>query len=297
MLAEGMASFPNDANVAINHAQVPVRSGDWSEAIRRWNAVNARWPDDPTVRAGFSEASMRARLASCDAVDLAPQDDAGRSSDNRSAVLRDLMMRFESIGENCELGFVQRNFGAEPLGLFRWAGISYDALLEALESGLAGIGEAEHTELCHNAVVDEYFTRDRRYGMTMHTFVSPDQTPPQVVLDKMCRRIDFLKRKMSETLKDRDKIFVFNARSPLSDDDLHRLHSTLCVGGPKSLLYVAPDDRLSRGSVVQVDARLWRGCLGRTGFDGSGWSIEFESWLSICRTAADLHQTSLADAG
>jgi tetratricopeptide (TPR) repeat protein len=297
MLAEGMAFFPNDANVAINHAQVPVRSGDWSEAVDRWSAVSARWPDDPTVRAGCSEALMRARLARCDAADAAPLEDAARRSNDRPALLRDLMMRFESIGENCELGFVQRNFGAEPLGLFRWAGISFDALLEALESGLAGIGEAEHTELCVNAVVDEYFTRDRRYGMTMHTFISPDQTPPEVVLDKMCRRIDFLKRKMSETLRDRDKIFVFNARSALSDEDLYRLHSTLCVGGPKSLLYVAPDDRLSRGSVVELDARLWRGCLGRTGFDGSGWSIEFESWLSICRTVAELHQASLKAAG
>jgi hypothetical protein len=133
--------------------------------------------------------------------------------------------------------------------------------------------------------------------MTMHTFVSPDKTPPEVVLAKMCRRIDFLKRKMSETLKDRDKVFVFNSRLPLSDEDLRRLHSTLCVGGPKSLLYVAPDDRSSRGSVVQLDARLWRGCLGRTGFDGSGWSIEFGSWLSICRGVAGLHQASLENSG
>ena len=35
---------------------------------------------------------------------------------------RDLVLQFESIGDNCELGLVQRRAGSEPLGLLRFAG-------------------------------------------------------------------------------------------------------------------------------------------------------------------------------
>jgi len=34
---------------------------------------------------------------------------------------RDLVLQFESIGDNCELGLVQRRAGSEPLGLLRFA--------------------------------------------------------------------------------------------------------------------------------------------------------------------------------
>ena len=34
----------------------------------------------------------------------------------------DLVLDFESVGDNCELGIFQRRVGAEPLGLLRFAG-------------------------------------------------------------------------------------------------------------------------------------------------------------------------------
>ena len=33
----------------------------------------------------------------------------------------EIMLSLESVGINCEFGFCQRAFGAEPLGLFRWS--------------------------------------------------------------------------------------------------------------------------------------------------------------------------------
>jgi hypothetical protein len=35
---------------------------------------------------------------------------------------RDLVLQFESLGDSCELGLVQRMVGVEPLGMFRFAG-------------------------------------------------------------------------------------------------------------------------------------------------------------------------------
>jgi hypothetical protein len=41
--------------------------------------------------------------------------------------------------------------------------------------------------------------------------------------------------------------------------------------------------------VREIDTRLWRGSLGRTGYNGRIWDIEFGSWLTICRTIKHLN--------
>jgi Flp pilus assembly protein TadD len=282
ILARGMELFPADANVAINHAWVAVTAADWPEAMRRWSALRSKWPDDTLIRTGLSEASMQAKLAAADEAAGFSQDIPVYSDDGDDA--RELIMGFESIGENCELGFVQRHFEAEPLGLFRWAGIAFDRLLEALENDFAGIGADENTVLNVNPNNHEYFTEDLRYGMSLHSFILEGDVAAEVVKMKLCRRISYLKDKFIQDLKEGSKIFVFNTMLPLSDEELRRLHAGLCQYGPVSLLHVAPHADPRPGTVIEVDARLWRGSLGRTGCNGRIWEIEFDTWLTICQT-------------
>jgi Flp pilus assembly protein TadD len=285
LMQQGMQLFPDDPNLAINHAWVAVARGDWPEAVRRWTALRARWPDDPVIRRGLTETLMRSQLAAADAAaDHVHVGTVDHASDEH-ARLHALMMRFESVGENCELGFVQRHFGSEPLGLFRWAGIGYTALLEALDSQFAGIGDAEYTEIVVNATSHEYHSEDSRYGMSMHTFFMEGSAAPDVIKARVCRRLVYLKDKLLNDLRDGDKIFVFNSPTPLSDAELRRLHAALLAYGPVLLLHVAPHADQAVGSVVPVDTHLWRGSLGRTGNDGRMWNIEFDAWLAICQAA------------
>jgi len=133
--------FPTDSNIAINHAWVAEAERDWSAALLRWRALLARYPDHPVIRNGVSEAAMKAALAALDQAG----DGGGSAAPPERAIHEDaqrhLLMRFEALGENCELGFVQRHFGAEPLGLLRWAGISNASLVTALDTAFAGVGD------------------------------------------------------------------------------------------------------------------------------------------------------------
>lgn len=71
-------------------------------------------------------------------LDVGPSLPAVAVSDQMST----LMARFESIGTDCEFGFVQRHFGLELLGLFRFAGARHlRNLLRLLETDLAGLGD------------------------------------------------------------------------------------------------------------------------------------------------------------
>jgi len=46
----------------------------------------------------------------------------------------DVLGRFESLGDNCEFGFVQRQLGLESGGLFRWSVTSATSLITLLET-------------------------------------------------------------------------------------------------------------------------------------------------------------------
>ncbi len=52
---------------------------------------------------------------------------------------------FESIGANCEFGYLLRKVGNETLTAFRWTGIlSAEALISALDANLYGIFRFEN---------------------------------------------------------------------------------------------------------------------------------------------------------
>jgi hypothetical protein len=54
----------------------------------------------------------------------------------------ELAMEFISLGDDCVLGLVQRAMHAEPLGLLRFSTSFLWRVLEGIESGWAGLGDA-----------------------------------------------------------------------------------------------------------------------------------------------------------
>ena len=135
---------------------------DWEAASDIWSRYATLYPDDWV--GGFYRERAATMLQFERAERQLPQPSyapvaVGHVEDES---LRQLMLRFESIGEDCEFGSVQRRYGAEPLGLLRWNDASYPALAAALEQDFAGCGEPETTMLDVGAI-DEVYVRDRRW--------------------------------------------------------------------------------------------------------------------------------------
>jgi hypothetical protein len=118
--------------------------------------------------------------------EAAPKPDAG-STDQQ-------VTQFESLGGRglgCEFGIFQRGCGAEPLGLLRWADMTHERLLFALDSRFEGVGSPEQTELFVSAIGGgrgEYCARDRRGVMFMRTFIHEDEVPFDKMHVSACRR-------------------------------------------------------------------------------------------------------------
>src|SRR5258708_34310755 len=152
------------------------------------------------------------------------------ANDDPRAATRELVMQFESLGGTglgCEFGMFQREFGAEPLGLLRWADMPYDGVIFALENRFDGVGAPEHTEIFVNRENSrpEYCTRDRRGFMFMRAFVYEDEMPFERMSMRALRRLAFLKEKLITDLEAGSKIFVYRLTDRnLGPAELERLH-------------------------------------------------------------------------
>ncbi len=74
-----------------------------------------------------------------------------------------LMQQCESLGENCDLGVVQRAVGIEPFGLFRFSACDAAGVLALLRARLHPLGE--HSDLWLDTVgpQQEFWVKSRQF--------------------------------------------------------------------------------------------------------------------------------------
>jgi hypothetical protein len=197
-----------------------------------------------------------------------------------------LMMRFESLGENCEFGLAQRRCGAEPLGLLRFASAPLEKLLAGLEGRFEGMGEPDQVEVQVSENGSEYLVIDRRFGFLYHPWILVHEAEPEQVRQRETMRLPFLRRKLLEDLEEGRKIFVYHAMIPLSAADALRLFAAIRAYGPGSLLWVELENGGHRaGTVEQVRAGLFKAYIDRFAPSENAHDLSLNCWVEICRNA------------
>jgi predicted Zn-dependent protease len=287
-LEAAMARFPHDLDPFAEYAQVAVRRGVPAEAYRRWQAARARFPHVPWL----AQKAFEAQLQMTETDD--PSAVAIETVAGDAALLGAILLDFESLGgtwQGCEFGLVQRAAGIEPLGLLRWTEMNYESLVSLLEADLAGVGEVEHTELLipDSKIGGEYATRDRRYMMQMHTFVTLKDMPPERMSNQVLRRLKYLREKLLDDLRNGAKIFTFKQSTRnLTVAEMERLHDAVCRLGPNTLLYTrTADAEHPNGTVVWHRAGLLIGyidCFAQ-GPNQEHNGAQTQSWNAVCIAA------------
>lgn len=311
---KAIAQFPTEPDVFRTYAELAILRDDWVIGRDRWFDACRRFP----YERGLRKRLHQVQLALADS-----EDDAGQtpsvsqsvplpqqSGDGPDAMnLAELVSQFESLAgtrQGCEFGRVQRALGAEPLGLLRWAQMTFQNLLDCLNADFEGVGTPEQTILSlyadhplpgsNEAKDPEYITRDKKYQMTAHTFVKRSQVPFERMYTQSCRRITFLKRKLMEDLAAGTKIFVFKLGDrALTGEQLEALYEAMRRYGDNTLLYVrlCGSDHPS-GSVELVKPGLIVGYIDHFSLadDGLPRTPSIAAWTSICKQAWQLHAGS-----
>jgi hypothetical protein len=234
-------------------AWMALRCEELDHAIDILHRLRINLPGDPWFARSFSnfENTLNIRLA-----ELAPakldrlaetatparvSGDDETWPDGARMSTAALMMRFESLGGDgpgCEIGLVQRQYGAEPLGLLRWMSVPPAPLIEAMRSGFEGVGSPQQTELVVENE-DVYRTYDSRFDMNMLTFCGPADVEFSKMHERAIKRISFLREKLIGDLQETDKIFVYRTlRDSMTMDEIKQLKEAMSLYGTNRLLYL-----------------------------------------------------------
>jgi tetratricopeptide (TPR) repeat protein len=297
---EAMKTYHSCADIAVAYALNAERVENWPEAERRWRKAKMLHPRHEGIAHAHGNALWHAQLAD-------PRTEPSRAgiastADSRTALptarekhdaasMRELMLCFESLGDNCEFGSVQRRAGAEPLGLLRFAAIGPENLAKALDSKFFGFGDPRNTavDVHHNG---EYFLRDTRGLFAMHTFVQADTVDRDRFLAKQQSKMSFLRTKLIDDLQEGRKIFVYkDSARRLRGDDMIFLHRHLNDYGPGWILFVVESQGDAAPATVDlIGDRVMVGYIDRFASSASLTDISYNIWFDICRRAAEIKE-------
>jgi tetratricopeptide (TPR) repeat protein len=298
-----LARFPDNLLAHIVHAGTANLASDYSEAARRWSVVENQFPDFKDAARHREGNAARARVvAGEDGIDEADFDrsvpkpalpaESWELLREDPQALTAFFMQFESLGRNCEFGGVQRQFGAEPISLLRWAWTEARPLINALSARFEGFGDESQTTLLVGGD-DEYYLCDTRYGITLHTGVHKRESDAKTLHQKHTRRLRFLRDKLISDLTNQTKIFVF-ASPQISRDTIFEIHAAMSAYGPNRLLCVRlQDEAHPPGHVETLRENLLVGYLDREGLIDGVWSIAIDLWLNICEAAYRYRATTI----
>ena len=303
-IESALAKNPGEQLLLAVQAILASSREDWPRAVALWTAYRQKFPNDGTGWQHLGRAVQGGLLHDQESPARAKPSGELLSAPLQIEVvadeeLRRLLLTFESIGENCEFGLVQRRYGAEPLGLLRWNDVGFDNLLRAVDQRFEGMGDADNTEL---AVIGngEFIVRDRRWDLWMHTFLFEGQTDREPLFGRMCRRVTFLRDKLLADLAAAEKTFVFRSDG-IDPDQLEALHRGLRAFGAVRLLDVQPAGAATGfqgapGEIMRVAEDRYVGFLGRLGVGADNhWDIAFDDWaLDLPRDGTGVNQRHLA---
>ncbi|WP_146101529.1 hypothetical protein [Rhodopila globiformis] len=206
---------------------------------------------------------------------------------------RDLVLHFESLGDNCEFGLVQRYAGAEPLGLFRFNFVTASSLIAGLQKRFSDLALPGQVQV---AWANEWIVEEQTYGFRYHTFGGDPSADAGQVTEKQRRWLRYMAEKFIERLELNDRIFVRKGETSAGEADIRALHSALRQHGDVTLLWVCQADKEhATGTVEWLDTGLMRGWLGQFAPYDRAIDVDLVGWLRLCRKAWALRY--LGDAG
>lgn len=216
--------------------------------------------------------------------------------------LFDWLGRFESLGANCEFGFVLNRCGIGGSALFRWAELfSIRRLATLIRQDFAGIYDWDKLrpfnagmirddgcEVCwHSLIRSEPIDPAGPLVETNFRFHTPEPERRRIWAIER-KRMTLLVRKLRADLAEGRKIFVHrvSAYDVFATADVLDLFDALRRHGPNRLLVVTACGRGEQAEAVeQLRPGLLHGRVDRFAPGSKADDVSLRSWLYLCRAA------------
>ena len=203
---------------------------------------------------------------------------------------RKLVMEFESIGDNCEFGLMQRAIGTERMGLFRYSGIAdVFRLCDLIERRFDGFCEGDDLQIA--LFGPEWIVSVISASMSMHTGRIQGLVSREKIEFEERQKLQFLANKFMDDLQEGRRTFVYRTvpgERGGSDGvrGMDRLYDALRSYGDCPLLWVNPaNGDHPHGTVVHVRDRLFRGFIRRLTPYANAHDSDELAWLDLLGNA------------
>lgn len=213
---------------------------------------------------------------------------------SKDDTISEILLMFESLGNNCEFGIVQRQFGCDPPGLFRNVGfLSPEQMITALMAGLDGMFEQQNYEFTLPTHSPDWRLHCRIFGFQFHTGIkssilsNSDEWIQQTHQNMVIFR--FLKKKFIQHLCVNKRIFVFRFNEVVPEDTARRMYAAIRSHGDGSLLYVSQNITRPYGCVVKRENGLIYAEIPHLANENPP-VIDFKAWESITYSSVSLRR-------
>jgi hypothetical protein len=216
------------------------------------------------------------------------------------------LSNFESLGANCEFGFLQRHHKIEESSAFRWTEIlSVSALVNILNNRLQGMFELENIQPFNANMV-----LDTKFGIAWHSHIKSEIIDPKgapaptnfrfiqnfETINRLWQdqrqKIQYMSAKTLENCQRNSKIFVFKptwmmrkAKEFTRDDAILISDALSGLGGNKLLVVTEAAGLHPPGAVEVVRPGLVHGYIDRFAPGANAGDVSTDMWMSICAQA------------
>jgi capsular polysaccharide biosynthesis protein len=225
------------------------------------------------------------------------QEAAPAASGPTNIPLSDLMLAFETLGDNAEFGTIQRRYNAEPDDLLRFATMTaplhmrLDTLVAALTSGFQDLGDpsALSVELVGAPGQAQFMVHEASYGLIYPSGVQEGAIEPEALVTREARRLAVLRDRLLDELASGEKIWIWRSPATTHLEQIQPLVTALRSLGPNVLLWVVEqDERHPPGSVEPLGSDLLRGYVERFAPDDHPDGVRPDAWLTMCESALQM---------
>lgn len=206
----------------------------------------------------------------------------------------DLLTKFESIGDNCEFGFVQRFHGAEPSSLFRWATAPIEGVIAGLNDQWEHIFEHENMRpWAYDMAWDDRY-RCAFHGEIRcepdsegHMQFAMDGEERKKALDTDQSKIRFLRDKTLKGLRTEDRIYVVKANAGLPFEQILELKAALDKYGNHKLLAVVQKDQVDWEGLTLFAPNLKVATISQLASYSQVELAAYGEWTNLLQAAVD----------
>lgn len=204
----------------------------------------------------------------------------------------ELIMSFESCGDNCEFGLVQRRVGRERLSFLRYAGVGdVFALSRGIADGLRVFDNDDAVTIIQHG--HEWMASVPSLGLAFHTGRNVHAISFEKIRQAESQKMAFMAQKFIDDCALGEKIFVYRVLrdergGPDGTRGMNEMYEALRQHGPARLLWVnTAAEGAEANSIVQVREGLYRGFIDHLAPHSNAFDFRPHSWLRLLALARE----------